>query len=239
MLKNNNDEATNDFDFEPEKIAPKSTIRRQINTVKRLIEQKHVLTTSRILPTFDRLKIYIDLEKYGKKIGFKIGKNLKRSDFPELSPYEQKVRLNNISRVTFHADDTDQADDYDSETADNTNSTSHKYDNYSISYDIFINTLDIDKSTYEELHNIFMHQARMSYSLGTIKNYDGLFKNHFSTLKERKISDITPLFLDYWLKEKELNGKSVYLINDCIKLVSAVFHYCENKRVIPIGFLDL
>jgi len=73
MLKNNNDEATNDFDLGPEKIAPKSTIRRQINTVERLIEQKHVLTTSRILPTFDRLKIYIDLEKYGKKIGFKIG----------------------------------------------------------------------------------------------------------------------------------------------------------------------
>ena len=145
MLKNNNDEATNDFDLGPEKIAPKSTIRRQINTVERLIEQKHVLTTSRILPTFDRLKIYIDLEKYGKKIGFKIGKNLKRSDFPELSPYEQKVRLNNISRVKFHADDTDQADDYDSETADNTNSTSHKYDNYSISYDIFINTLGINK----------------------------------------------------------------------------------------------
>ena len=78
----------------------------------------------------------------------------------------------------------------------------------------------------------------MSYSQGTIKNYDGLFKNHFSALKERKISDITPLFLDYWLKEKELDGKSVYLINDCIKLVSAVFHYCENKRVIPIGFFE-
>ena len=84
---------------------------------------------------------------------------------------------------------------------------------------------DPDKTTFDELYEVFMHQARLSYAEGTVKNYEGLYGNHFQDLYGKTIAALNPFFLDCWRK----NIKSVYVRNNCVKLINATFRYCDKN----------
>lgn len=92
--------------------------------------------------------------------------------------------------------------------------------------------IDIQKTLFKEIFKTFMYQAELTYSTGTISNYCGVFKNHLQEFHNKKISEITPFFCDLWIKNKLNSGVSVYVINNCIKLVNAVFGYCVKQKLI-------
>lgn len=97
---------------------------------------------------------------------------------------------------------------------------------------------DSEKTTFDDLYNIFINQAELSYSEGTVSNYKGLYKNHFKKLHGKTLSELNPYVLDCWKKELIKNCKSVFVVNNCIKLINAIFGYCGNKHLIPKGIYE-
>ena len=142
------DKATNDFDLKPEKKPALSTVKRQAKQLCSLIATA-ALSENKIITNlaFDRLKIWIDLGKYGKKIKFKKGINLVKSDYPSLPPYKQyrqslELREDKSYGYDYYAEEM-YMDEYDDEVVEN---KKHKniYPNFSIDYELYKKILGIN-----------------------------------------------------------------------------------------------
>jgi len=142
------EDATNDFDFRPEKKPALSTVKRQAKQLCSLIATA-ALSENKIITnlSFDRLKIWIDLDKYGKKIKFKKGINLVKSDHPSLPPYKQhrqSLELREDKGCGYDYDvEEEYMEEYDEEVVED---IGHKntYPNCSIDYEIFKKILGIN-----------------------------------------------------------------------------------------------
>ena len=70
--KYNVDPETNDFDLEPKKKPKLSTIKKQLRTSRSLEDRIKIARGIPVTLSFDRLKIYVDLDEYAHYIDFKI-----------------------------------------------------------------------------------------------------------------------------------------------------------------------
>lgn len=92
--------------------------------------------------------------------------------------------------------------------------------------------IELQKATFNDLFAIF-DKKTATYSDGTRSNYLGLYNNHLQSFKDKKLDEITPLFLENWKNEMIKNEISPYVLNNCIKLINAIFSYAQSLRLIP------
>jgi len=196
------DVVTNDFDLQPQKRAAKSTIQTQINNLSKLKEKKALLTESKINPTFDRLKFGIDLEKYGKEIEFRVGKELKVAAYPYLPPYEQKRRMKGFKNNK--AGSVNKYQEYDEEINSLPISKNKIYPNLSISYRIYQKSLGIN--------NVYMMNNRLVIDITgkLMANYGYLGQLHIDNIKDALIK-LQELGLFSFNIEKFLKRANYYL----------------------------
>ena len=93
---------------------------------------------------------------------------------------------------------------------------------------------DIEKTTFKNISDLFIEHMETSaeYESGTVCNYKGLFKNHInSTFETKKIIELTPLLIQRW-KDTKSKEVSVYVLNNCIKLLKATFNYAKKQKVL-------
>lgn len=80
-----NEDQTDDFDLNPEKMPALSTMKSNLKLLNKKLATT-VIPNFEIIQQFDKLKIWIDLKKYGREIDFKFNlenSNLLESDTPE------------------------------------------------------------------------------------------------------------------------------------------------------------
>lgn len=148
-----NEIPTNDFDLEKEKRPELSTIKRQRKCAKNIIERTMALTKIKVNLKFDRLKIWVDLNKHGEKVGFRLGQMMKKSDFSYLSPEKKWQVINDVASVTHTKCPYCDEDEYDDEITNNKNGKENKYPNCSLDYNLYRNTIGIN--------NIYIYNDRL------------------------------------------------------------------------------
>ena len=78
------------------------------------------------------------------------------------------------------------------------------------------------------------------YEKGTIKNYEGYFKNHMQDLISVPIKKLTPVFIQTWHRNLYKKGVSDHVYNGCLKLLKRAFNYAiELKQISTNPFSEL
>lgn len=229
------DVETNDFDLQPQKRAAKSTIKTQINNLSKIKEKRALLTESKINPTFDRLKFGIDLEKYGKEIEFRVGKELKAAAYPYLPPYEQKRRMKGFKNNK--AGSVNKYQEYDEEINSLPISKNKIYPNLSISYRMYQKSLGIN--------NVYIMNNKLVIDITgkLMADYGDLGLLHIDNIKDALIK-LQELGLFSFNIEKFLKRANYYLgdytldlylqnpetVNRIIKAMSSYYPLYSNTH---------
>lgn len=78
------------------------------------------------------------------------------------------------------------------------------------------------------------------YAKGTIKNYEGYYKNHLQEIAFVQMKKLTPSLLQTWHRNLFNKGVSDHVYNGCIKLLKRACSYCINLKLITTNpFKDL
>ena len=87
---------------------------------------------------------------------------------------------------------------------------------------------------FSDVYNFFVDYMESigQYSKGTIANYKCLYENHLTMFHNVRVDKITQTLIRAWKKEISSKNVSVYRINDCIKLLKAIFNYAKSEKQI-------
>ena len=96
-------------------------------------------------------------------------------------------------------------------------------------------TIELDKSDFSDLFSIFEQKAS-TYEKGTYSNYLSLYKNHLKDFQNKKLNQITPLFIENWKNKMVKNDTSPFVLNNCIKLINAIYNNAQGLMLIPKGY---
>ncbi len=237
-------EPENDFNLEPEnKRAALSTIKSRIKDVDVLLKNVDKLYSAKIIQNFDRLKIWIDLNKYGKYIDFSIGKNLIKQYNPSVSPYKRYAAkynkcLSGEEQYFYNPDD-----EFDDECISYSD-RKKIYNDCGISYDIFKKTLGINNVYIQNDILVIDITGKLMAEYGVlglinVNNIDDCLKKlqqldlfSFNIQKFLKyagcyIADVT---LDIKYPEKYSIKKSLDALGSFVPVISNDFYVNKYKK---------
>ena len=70
---------------------------------------------------------------------------------------------------------------------------------------------------------------------GTITNYEGVFKNHLQSLKDKSVKNIKQIEIQDWQRELHNKDVSVNTFNCCVKLLKVSFNYAIELELLQIN----
>lgn len=70
---------------------------------------------------------------------------------------------------------------------------------------------------------------------GTITNYEGVFKNHLQSLKDRSVKTIKQVEIQDWQRELHNKGVSDNVFNCCVKLLKVSFNHAIELELLQVN----
>jgi len=237
-------EPTNDFDLEPEKKrAALSTVKSRLKEVDFLLKNVDKLYSAKIIQNFDRLKIWVDLNKHGKDINFSVGKNLIKHPYPSLSPYERYSAKHNNQPTGQEKYFLNTDDEFDDEII-SYSGRKKIYPDSGIVYDVFIKSIGINNVYIQNDILVIDITGKLMAKYGelgliNINNIDKCLKKlqnlnlfSFKTDKFLKyagcyIADVT---LDIFFPKKYSIKKSLDALGSFAPIISNDFYVNKYKK---------
>lgn len=70
---------------------------------------------------------------------------------------------------------------------------------------------------------------------GTITNYEGVFKNHLQSLKDKPVKTIKQVEIQDWQRELHNKGVSDNVFNCCVKLLKVSFNHAIELELLQVN----
>ena len=210
---------TNDFDLQKKKQPKLSTIKTQKKNAKNIIERTIDLQKIKVNLMFDRLKICVDLHSHGKKIDFKLGENMKQSNYPYLPSYKQLLIAQKEATPVDIEAFLRKNNEYDEEIDYSKGWKENIYPNCCIDSLLLKNTIGIN--------NIYIYNDRLIIDITgkLMAEYGYLGYLHIDNIK-KALNKLKELGLFSFDTEKFLKNAGCFLCDCTLDIL-----FPENKQV--------
>lgn len=97
--------------------------------------------------------------------------------------------------------------------------------------------LELSNLKVGDVINLYLDYAKNEgqRKKGTITNYEGVFKNHLQSLKDKPVKNIKQIEIQDWQRELHNKGVSDNVYNCCVKLIKVSFNYAIDLELLQVN----